>query len=307
MSPIPKGLHIELTNICTLKCPGCARTRFIEQWPQHWHNHWIDPDSLMRFLDIDLTDVKITLCGNYGDPIYHPCLPELVRRLKTQGASILIITNGSYKTAEWWRELTQVLDAKDAVTFSIDGLPENFAQYRINADWPSIRTGIEICSESGIRSIWKFIPFAYNQQDIEQAAQMSRDLGISDFQLELSARFDARTLIYQPSSSELISTAKILQDDFKKGASLEVDPKCSHGLEHFVSAEGFYSPCCFVADHRFYYKTEFGKNKKIYDITESTLTEILTASATIEFYQNITRDAPGVCQYSCPKFDAIDQ
>jgi MoaA/NifB/PqqE/SkfB family radical SAM enzyme len=261
----------------------------------------------MRFLDIDLAGVKIILCGNYGDPIYHPSLPELVRRLKNQDARILIITNGSYKTAGWWRELTQVLDTRDVVTFSIDGLPENFTQYRINADWSSVRTGIEICSESGIRSIWKFIPFVYNQQDIEHAAKLSRDLGMSEFQLDPSARFDDKTLMYQPSSEALISTAKILQDDFKKGANLEVDPKCAHGSEHFVSAEGFYSPCCFVADHRFYYTTEFGKNKKVYDINKSTLTEVLAAKTTMEFYQNINRQPPGVCQYSCPKFDAIDQ
>ena len=99
-----KGFQIEPTNICTLKCSACARTRFIDQWPQHWKNHSIDIDELLKFIDIDLTGKKITLCGNYGDPIYHPDFIKLVIGLKSQGASISIITNGSYKKQEWWEE-----------------------------------------------------------------------------------------------------------------------------------------------------------------------------------------------------------
>jgi MoaA/NifB/PqqE/SkfB family radical SAM enzyme len=306
MMSAPKGIHVEPTNICTLKCPGCARTRFIQQWPQHWKNHSIEIAALTRFLDIDLAELKITLCGNYGDPIYHPQFPDLVDALKTRRAKISIITNGSYKTAEWWQQLAQSLDDDDEITFSIDGLPDNFTEYRINADWPSIRTGIEVCAHHGVRSLWKFIPFAYNQEQIEIAAKLSRDLGMSGFYVDPSARFDDRTLEFQP-STDLISSTKDLQDRFKKGHSLEIDPKCAQGSEHFISAEGFYSPCCYVADHRFYYKSQFGKNKKEYDIRKSTLTDLLQAKKTVEFYDSITVDKPRWCQYSCPKMNAVDR
>ncbi len=77
------GLHIEPTNICTLKCPGCARTRFLDQWPQHWKNHSLDVDQLLKFLDIDLSNLDIVLCGNYGDPIYHPDLIDFVTKLSS--------------------------------------------------------------------------------------------------------------------------------------------------------------------------------------------------------------------------------
>ena len=32
------GFTIEPTNICTLKCPKCSRTQFIEQFPRQWKN-----------------------------------------------------------------------------------------------------------------------------------------------------------------------------------------------------------------------------------------------------------------------------
>lgn len=124
------GFHIEPTNICTLKCSGCARTRFIDQWPQHWHNHSLDVNHLLQFLDIDLSDKTINLCGNYGDPIYHPDFINFVKQLKETGVTLSITTNGSYKTKDWWQQLTELLTCKDNITFSVDGIPENFTQYR---------------------------------------------------------------------------------------------------------------------------------------------------------------------------------
>lgn len=300
MLPAVKGIHIEPTNICTLKCPGCARTGFIDQWPQHWKNHSIDPDLLLNFLDIDLTGVEIKLCGNYGDPIYHYALSDLVGQFKQKKAKIILVTNGSYKTVAWWRDLAKQMDTDDEIIFSIDGLPNNFQQYRINADWESIHRAIKICVESGLQTVWKFIPFSYNQTDVEAAAELSRQLGMADFRIDLSDRFNGVTERYRP-AAHLISSEKILKDDFKKGRRFEVDPKCMHGHQHFVSAEGYYSPCCFVADHRFYYKTQFGQNKKEYDISKSTLSDLLGRASVVDFYQNIKSAAPMVCQFSCAR------
>ena len=83
-----QGFHIEPTNICTLQCPGCSRTQFIKQWPQHWSNHSLDIDSLFNFLDIDLHNKKIILSGNYGDPIYHPDILTLVKELNKKSYNI---------------------------------------------------------------------------------------------------------------------------------------------------------------------------------------------------------------------------
>lgn len=299
MIPSIRGLHIEPTNICTLKCPGCARTRFIEQWPKHWHNHSLECDMLMRFLDIDLTDITVSLCGNYGDPIYHPDLATLIKQFKSRGASIILTTNGSHRKEEWWRELVHHFDYTDKIVFSIDGLPQNFTRYRINGDWNTIEQAIKICVSKQITTIWKFIPFQFNQYDIDDAKKLCESLGMSDFKLVLSSRFDDKTMHFLP-SNPMISKLKIAQDDFKKGKVKQVEPKCGGGTQHFISADGFYSPCCFVADHRFYYKTIFGQNKKLFDIRTRTLTNILQNPMTTDFYQNINIAPPQVCQYSCP-------
>jgi pyruvate-formate lyase-activating enzyme len=292
------GFHIEPTNICTLKCPGCARTRFIDQWPQHWRNHSLDIDELLRFLDIELTGKRIGLCGNYGDPIYHPDFINFVSKLKNRGAIISIHTNGSYKTQEWWEELASVLTSLDIITFSVDGTPDNFTRYRVNADWDSIRIGMEVVAKASCDSSWKYIPFAFNQHDIESVEQLSNSIGIKNFRVEPSDRFDEQTHELIPDLS-LLGSRYVPQVNWKSNRSnSKVNPKCQSNKEHFITAEGYYSPCCYLADHRFYYKTPFGKNKRQYDIRRHTLSEILQQPQTVEFYQ--TLDQQSGCQYNCP-------
>ena len=293
------GLHIEPTNICTLKCPGCARTRFIQQWPQHWKNYSINVSDLMQFLDCDLTGTTITLCGNYGDPIYHPEFHDLVSKLKQRGSTLNIITNGSYRTSDWWQQLVSVLDSSDVVTFSVDGLPKNFTQYRVNADWPSIEQAMKICAKSQAKTVWKYIVFLYNQESIETANQLSQELGLDKFYVSPSDRFDEQTEYLKPSMEFLGSRYQKQQNWKKNHASSELDPKCTNQKEHFISAEGYYVPCCYLQDYRFYYKTQFGKNKSLYKILDTTLSQILAQSAVVEFYNTLSQQ-PG-CQYNCPK------
>ena len=293
------GLHIEPTNLCTLKCAGCARTRFIEQWPQHWHNYNLDIDLVLKFLDIDLTGLPIILCGNYGDPIYHPDFIDFVTKLKKRGAYLQITTNGSYKTVGWWEELTTLLDTNDTITFSIDGTPENFLQYRVNADWASIRLAMGVCVKSQCNTVWKYIPFRFNQDTIDAARFLSQTIGIDEFKIHPSNRFDEQTKNLLPDIKYIRNTYQP-QLEWKSSRSVTgIDPLCKTNQEHFITADGYYSPCCRVADYRFYYKTQFGKDKKFYCIQNTTLTTLLMQPKVINFYNKL-EEQPG-CQYNCPK------
>lgn len=299
MIPPINGLHIEPTNICTLKCAGCARTRFIDQWPQHWKNHSLDIASVIRFLDVDLDGKTVYLCGNYGDPIYHPEFIELVAELKKLNVNLTITTNGSYKKQNWWQQLVKHLSVADTMIFSVDGTPENFMQYRVNGDWESIKQGMEVCASAECNTVWKYIPFSYNQNNIDATKEISDAIGINVFKVEYSDRFDDQTQHLMP-NEQLIGTKWAAQTKWKAqfSATTQVDPKCKNGVDHFITADGFYSPCCFIADHRFYYKTQFGKQKKHYNIQEFTLSQILELPTVINFYQ--TLDVQPGCQYNCP-------
>lgn len=292
------GLHLEPTNICTLKCPGCPRTRFIDQWPTRWRNHSLDIDQLLEFLDVDLRGIPVSLCGNYGDPIYHPKFHEFIQGLKSRGSHLSIFTNGSYRDRSWWRRTQEILDTNDRIIFSIDGTPENFTEYRINGDWPSIKVAIEECVQGPASTTWKYIPFLFNQSNIDQVRDLSVSMGIDHFRLERSDRFDEKTQHLKP-NDEWVNVEFQHKGNWQKtSSSAKISPKCIlKNTYHYISANGHYSSCCFVADHRFYYKNVFGKKQKEFSIAGRRFSDMIGSLDVMEFFHHIEdRD---VCQFNC--------
>jgi MoaA/NifB/PqqE/SkfB family radical SAM enzyme len=292
------GFHIEPTNLCTLKCPRCARTTFIEKFPKEWRNYQLNLNALKQFMDIDVTDKKFSLCGNTGDPIYYSELFDLINWIHQRGAHVHITTNGSYRTEHWWKELAELMSKKDSIAFSIDGSPENFTQYRINGDWDSIELGIRTMRNSQATTQWKYIPFSFNEQNIEQTRCLSLELGIDQFVIDPSDRWDGETDQYKPATH--IGTREQTIKLWHKDDKVSVDPLCKkmHNM-HYISADGFYMPCCYVGDYRFYYKSEFYKKQSQYDIHKTTISEVLASAQ--EFYDEIEKTSPSYCAYNCPK------
>lgn len=298
-----QGLHLELTNICMLKCPGCPRTQFINIFPQHWKNQSLDAETLMNFLDIDLKGKNIYICGHYGDPIYHPDFFNIISQLKSRDAILEIVTNGSYKKKDWWKQFVALLSDKDTITFSIDGLPKNFTKYRINADWQSIEIGMRVVAQSNCSSKWSYIPFSYNENDIKEAELLCKHIGIKEFEVNKSDRWDEYTEHLKPSAKQIGTRDQNMQAWKQKQKVKKINPAClSTESSHFISADGFYTPCCFSYDFRFYYKNPFGLNKNEYNIRNTTITKVLENNITKDFFNNL--DQYSVCQFNCGDCDA---
>jgi len=296
-----QGLHIELTNMCTLKCPKCARTDFINRFPNQWTNKNLNLENLISFLDIDLRGLDILLCGNYGDAIYYDRLFDAVAYFKQSNANITIATNGSYKSVEWWHQLGQLLDSNDKIIFAIDGTPDNFTKYRINADWQSIEQAITTLKKYKVKLSWQYILFSYNKDCVDVAQELSEKLGFDEFLVLESNRWDSNEKeLLNPENDVPINTSKI---NWKSGIKpSEINPKCTTDhTEHYISADGYYMPCCYVGDHRFYYKSEFFKNQSYYDISKNTISKILSSTRSIDFYNSLKDVKLNYCTFNCPK------
>ena len=86
--------------------------------------------------------------------------------------------------------------------------------------------------------------------------------------------------------------------NWKKSSTTGIlNPQCNNGSSHFISAEGYYAPCCYSVDFRFYYKTPFGLNKENYNINTTTITQILQSQETKDFVNNFKNFK--VCQFNC--------
>lgn len=296
------GFEVELTNRCTLACPKCSRTVFQKTFGmKNWRNHDLNIVDLKRFLDCNLAGVKINFGGNYGDPIYHKQLHEIVGWVKRRGAHVGITTNGSYRSQAWWQQLADIVDHKDEINFAIDGTPENFTQYRINANWESILAGIKIVAPA-TRVRYKFIPFSYNENSIEYAQQLAGELGM-EFIFERSDRWDGKDDPLKPQSAELVSSQTEHVLHWVPNQQYNISPKCkTTNKEHYISAEGYYLPCCWAHDYRMYYKTDFYKGREHYNISKTTISQLLAESSPlIEFYNSVEEKPMQVCSFQCPK------
>lgn len=183
-----KVLHIEPSSRCTLACPQCPRTEYIDR---------IMPE------DCDIAVIAracknfdaVIMCGNHGDPIYHSDFHGLVNAIRQNNPriGIRIVTNGAFRSEAWWKTTAALLDASlDSVTFSIDGIPSNNHLYRVNSKWPSIETAIRTLSTSNpnLVLIWKWILFRYNENNIADGIDIAAELGIKKFIMVSSVRYE---------------------------------------------------------------------------------------------------------------------
>jgi len=291
------SLHVEPTSRCTLGCPRCARTMMLEKFgKKSLQATDLNIDDFNNFLDIPVE--LINFCGTFGDPIYHRNFKKLIEVSKKKTNKIKITTNGSHRTKNWWQAILSTLGSNDNIVFSIDGTPENFSKYRINGNWDSILVGINECVKSSVNVTWKYIPFSYNQNDIEYTKNLAIDLGVDEFQVEYSNRWENDDWL-KPTDQKLIGQRDSIQYVFKNQnkQNLEIDPLCKNQKEHYISASGYYMPCCYVADFRFYYKSEWWKNKNIHDIKTTKLSDQLEIFK--NFYKRISLAKTEYCLFNC--------
>lgn len=293
------SIHVEPTSRCTLCCPRCERTVFIDKFgKKNFSIGDVDIDALENFIDTRCDD--IILCGNVGDPIYHREFLKLVKMCTLKCQRIIITTNGSYKSRKWWRTLNNVLRTSDEIQFSIDGLPENFTKYRVNADWDSIQVGIEECVAGPATTIWKYIPFSFNEHDIAQTRELSQSLGIDKFRIYPSDRWLIDDPL-RPSESQYTGRRDDLQQQYKKESTkdFEINPECSDDKSHYIGADGYYAPCCYSKNYEFYYKNSWWKNRDKHKITTTKLSEQIRYFN--EFYSTIHTERYDYCVFNCGK------
>ena len=280
------GFHLEPTNRCVLACSACERTVFMDRFGRkNWQNKDLDLESFIKFMDTDVTGLEWSLCGNTGDPIYYNRLPELIQWIKRQQGRVALTTNGSHRNRTWWNDVLQHLDENDTVEFSVDGLPETSPTYRTNSHWPSIDSAMKLACKSPAQIVWKMVPFAFNEHEIDAVHAMAESRGMT-FKLDPSNRFGDNDPL-RPQEQTII---------WHRGTGA-MEPMCADGKQHYIGAGGQYSPCCYSANHVFHYKSQFHLHSSKYNISNTTLSQVLADMTNYD--EQMRLDPQAVCSYTC--------
>jgi MoaA/NifB/PqqE/SkfB family radical SAM enzyme len=337
-----KTIQIEHSSMCNAACPQCLR----EWWGGDYSRikqTYIPTEFYDKKIPQHIYDnlVKIDFCGDVGDPCTGPNFIDVCRVVKQKNPNIVlsIATNGGMKSPEWWAELASVLSSNDHVIFGIDGLEDTNWIYRVNVRWSKLMENVKSFIGAGGQAMWQFVSFEHNEHQIEQARELSEQMGFHSFFTIYNNRFAVEDLLQKgptfgangkqlkPPKAEqeisIIIRKNKLVKEFDKWAQ-EAEKGCikcqaQQYDEAYIDAEGHLLPCCYIAGAKFtlepkdpdgYYDlwTNYGGDKinlnlhSWKEILDSDFYQQLIQRWTKTFAEGRLHVCSGTCSYETSQF-----
>lgn len=190
---VVNNFQVDLSSHCNARCGGCVRnTDGNETRPEVTLSHF-DVDVWKRLVTQDTRGwyiVELTLNGNWGDPMMHPRVIEMLELYSQYHpeSELFIHTNGSLRTTKFWSELANVCRkfSNHQIFFAVDGMSDTHHIYRRKTDWHKLIENSVAFNQAGGRSCYTMTLFEHNKHQIEQVEALAEENGCAFFQLRHS-------------------------------------------------------------------------------------------------------------------------
>ena len=186
------NVHLELTKRCLLACPKCPRTIMRGQYDirdislEHVHAICKSRPDVMYLL------------GNYGDPLYHPQLHEIIMIMEHYNQVFSLHTAGTGRSIEYWNDIYDSYDNdKSKFVFVVDGTEFSAPIYRVGMNWNETFGAMALGAKLNKNIVWEYIVMRHNEDDIYDAMKMADNHGIK-FKLQYSHKWDGDNDPYKP-------------------------------------------------------------------------------------------------------------
>ena len=177
-----KIVHYEITQRCQAACPMCDRNVNGGKDSPHITNAELTLSDAKRIFDVDFIKQLKTfyMCGNLGDPCVSNYAGEGFRYFRHANPKMWLgmNTNGGARLDYFWEDLA---DLDVVVTFSIDGLEDTNHLYRQNVRWDKVERSYKAFIGAGGRARWDYLIFDHNEHQVEEARQLAKDMGVTEF------------------------------------------------------------------------------------------------------------------------------
>lgn len=297
------AIEIEITNRCNAACPMCARTNNDIVLSNQSEISFKD---FKKFFPVDfLKNLKqIKFCGNYGDPaiskdiiIIHQYVLDVNPDIK-----FILSTNGGVRSISFWRQLGEIYakTPKSHVQFHIDGLEDTNHIYRVGVKWKKVMENAKEFIAAGGNAMWFYIPFFHNEHQVEEAEQLSNQLGFSDFILKVSARFND---FKKPFSDGKVKIYPPVADRFNiEKMQVKLDLKCvmEERKELYIDSWGRLFPCCWTASR--YHKHSWNVKWNLDDVLslhKHSLQDVINNKGVNEWINSLYKDTSSICHMRC--------
>jgi len=177
ISPKSQGVEVSLTTYCNANCPLCARTDpFTGVKKESIPLLHISFDVYKKFVDEIKPDPddSILLCGDYGDPMMHPKVEDIIDyTISKYNSYVAMDTNGGVRSTDFYKRIAQKYKDKVYINFSIDGFNSaTNEQYRVDVDFDKAIENLKTFAKYNPWSCtWQMLLFTYNYHQVDQVAE----------------------------------------------------------------------------------------------------------------------------------------
>ncbi len=233
------GANLYITSMCNGRCPYCCLKEWITDDAQDAQYMSLeDLDRVIKWLkESEITFVQ--LIG--GEPLLHPDILEIVRRLKASGVGIrTILTNGLGDT-EVYRGIQGIVDTIWLVNINH---PDTYTQ----EEWETITRNLDLLKWKGEDKLILDEPFDLQSLSLQLAVNMYRPGFDYGYIIELAKKYRVSHIRYAPPHPSAERTnAHVAFDEMS-----EIKPTIMSFIRDAVSAgikpglECVLPPCVFT-------------------------------------------------------------
>ena len=174
--------NMDITNHCQAKCAACNRTDPATNKPVFFLKlqHVSLADFMRRTDNLcsinTQSKIRIQLCGEWGDPMMHPKINDILSYLenKPEVFHILINTNGGLRNPSWYTKAAEQYK-KLRIIFGIDGTTHEINDlYRTGVNTERAIANMRAFNNAGGDTTWQYIVFSWNWHEIPRAKKLAR-------------------------------------------------------------------------------------------------------------------------------------
>lgn len=192
---LPHILHVGVSSHCNLHCPACPTgTRALGRPAGH-----LDADLYADILHEFRRSLMLVLLWDWGEPLLHPRLPEMVQRTAARGVRSVISTNGTVGNSV--EQIGWLVEAgPDSVLVCVDGADQaSYESYRVGGRLHDVLDTLRRLSEAKerlgvMKPVVEFRSLAtrHTETQFPQLLAMAEDVGADVFTVKTLRPYDYR-------------------------------------------------------------------------------------------------------------------
>ena len=280
------NIQFDITSHCNARCAFCCRQKEgTTQTKAELELHHFDLDTWKRIASEDTRGVwirEITLNGNWGDPMMHPNLVEMLDIWSNHHpeTNLMLHTNGSMRSTQFWKDMGKICRkfTNHVVVFAVDGMKDTHSIYRVRTNFDKICENISAFVSTTGRARICMTAFKHNVHQVKEVEDLAERLGCIEFEIRPSHGShtvqdgvtieEGDTKFYQKTFENIYIEMSDLRDfDYYNVVSENYLPenntKCPWFNDRNIQIDpwGRVWPCCHVS--------EYGKNNNFKHVDES--------------------------------------